>query len=103
MVKFFQILTCVVPSKSHSGKSHGEYGNVNKGRDSRFHGCGRRWLSHFLFVCLTVLSCSALFADTEVVDGVAITYTVSDGRATIGEGHWTSIDTSTKGIFQIPV
>ena len=46
----------------------------------------------------------SVFADTEVVDGIEWTYTVSNNRASIGTGSWTSpaVPIATSGALVIP-
>lgn len=51
-----------------------------------------------------LLFASGVRADTETVDGIEWTYTISNGAASVGGGSWNSpaVSTSTSGAITIP-
>ena len=56
-----------------------------------------------IFVLTTMLLPSHAFADTQVVDGIEWTYTVSNGEASVGGGYASpAVPTSTSGDIAIP-
>ena len=54
-------------------------------------------------VALSVLA-TTIYADTEIVDGITWTYTLSNGEASIGGGSSssTAVPTETRGAVTIP-
>ena len=58
-----------------------------------------------LCVSFATFALQASFADTEVVDGITWTYTVSNGKASVGGGSYsgsTAVPKSTTGAITIP-
>ena len=60
--------------------------------------------SKLLFTLAATLAAAQLMAATETVDGIKWTYTVSEGKASVGSGSYYSpaVSTSTTGAITIP-
>lgn len=59
-----------------------------------------------VFACIVCLSCANAHALTEVVDGIEWTYSVSEGKASVGNGRYpgpSAIPITTEGAITIPL
>lgn len=59
-------------------------------------------MKKFIALIFVVLFAAVSFGDTETIDGVTYTFTISNGEATIGDGSSAAIPTSTSGSIVIP-
>ena len=55
-----------------------------------------------IVMALVLMPLMALAYETEIVDGIEWKYTISDGKATVGDGWSSAISSSTTGAITIP-